>query len=331
MRADASLLWNALRGIICVYKPAEVSVRSLRLKLIHKLCKDLSELDVKLRVPALNRDSCSNSLFISDSTDHSIQQQQSVTSLMCRDLETSLISDTRNVDLSHHPLVVGPRYLDEDLAVSWSNYLGWNTSGVLIFGLRAGTQYAKYIRENRLTRAYRIKGVFGKATDNGFKSGKVVERSTWRFIKEHHFQKILSAMQSSHQIKMYEMCGVDMQSQLAYELALKGPIRPANSKIPIIYGLKLIDYEGPSFTLEVQCINENEQYLINLVHEIGTQLHSTAHTTALKCIRHCCFNLDHALLQKHWTLENIVNNMEMCNGLLSQNEKILRQNNIALG
>lgn len=30
-----------------------------------------------------------------------------------------------------HPLVVGPRYQEQDLPVSWSNYLGYNTSGVL--------------------------------------------------------------------------------------------------------------------------------------------------------------------------------------------------------
>lgn len=30
-----------------------------------------------------------------------------------------------------HTLVVGPRYQEQDLQVSWSNYLGYYTSGVL--------------------------------------------------------------------------------------------------------------------------------------------------------------------------------------------------------
>lgn len=33
--------------------------------------------------------------------------------------------------LADHPLVVGPRYLIDDFVCSWSNYLGFHTSGVL--------------------------------------------------------------------------------------------------------------------------------------------------------------------------------------------------------
>ncbi|XP_056644810.1 pseudouridylate synthase TRUB2, mitochondrial [Diorhabda sublineata] len=325
--ADSVQLWNALKGIICVYKPAEVSVRNLRKKLIHKLCTDLSELDEKLRTPLINQQITSNVPLISETTNPTTNETSITRSLIENEVE---VEENPTVDLSYHPLVVGPRYLHEDLSVSWSNYLGWNTSGVLIFGLRAGTQFAKYIRENRSTRAYRISGTLGKATDNGFKSGKVVERSTWKFIKEFHIQKFLSTMQASHQQKIFEMYGLDMQSQLAYELAVKGPIRPANSKIPIIYGIKCIDFQAPNFTLEIQCVNEDEQFLINLIHEIGLKLHSTAHTTGIKCIRHSCFKLEHTLLPKHWTLEHIVNNMDMCNEMLRKNEQILKQTNVAL-
>lgn len=40
-----------------------------------------------------------------------------------------------------------------------------------------------------------------------------------------------------------------MQSQLAYDLAVKGPIRPINSKTPILYGINCISFDGPEFTL----------------------------------------------------------------------------------
>lgn len=42
---------------------------------------------------------------------------------------------------------------------------------------------------------------------------------------------------------------MDIQSQTAYELAAKGPIRPADSKIPVIYGIKCVEFEPPNFTL----------------------------------------------------------------------------------
>lgn len=73
-----------------------------------------------------------------------------------------------------------------------------------MFGLRSGTKYAKYIRENRPTRAYRIKGCLGNATDNGYKDGKIVEKSTWRFIHRYHMEKLLTTMQQAHQKKMFE-------------------------------------------------------------------------------------------------------------------------------
>jgi hypothetical protein len=40
-----------------------------------------------------------------------------------------------------------------------------------------------------------------------------------------------------------------MQSQSAYELALKGPIRPIDRNIPMIYSIKCVNFEPPEFTL----------------------------------------------------------------------------------
>lgn len=47
----------------------------------------------------------------------------------------------------------------------------------------------------------------------------------------------------------YRMSGVDLQSDTAYELAKQGLIRPANSKIPIIYGIKCVEFDAPNFTI----------------------------------------------------------------------------------
>lgn len=40
-----------------------------------------------------------------------------------------------------------------------------------------------------------------------------------------------------------------MQSQAAYELAVKGPIRPAVAEIPMVYTIKCVEFEPPEFTL----------------------------------------------------------------------------------
>ena len=48
-----------------------------------------------------------------------------------------------------------------------------------------------------------------------------------------------------------------MQSQAAFDLAVKGPIRPADPKVPMIYTIKCIDFNPPEFTLGKHnyCIN----------------------------------------------------------------------------
>jgi hypothetical protein len=312
---DASLIWDSLRSVICVYKPANVTCQRVRETIITAVCTGLNEMECR---PPID--------YVSIEGDPSKK-----------------LSVTVKPNLADHPSVVGPRYQNQDCACSWSNYLGFNSSGVLLLGLRKGTKTAKLIRENRPTRSYRVSGRLGEATENGFKNEKVVERSTWTHIRPHHLNNLLSVMQASHQKEMFKYilncsientffvvlfvrsCGVDIQSESAYELASQGPIRPANSKVPVLYGIKCVAFEPPDFTIELQCVNEYETYLRCLIHEIGVKLHSTAHCTGIQCIRHSYFTLDNALLRKHWTLQHIVTNMEECIRIMDQHENILKQ------
>jgi len=45
------------------------------------------------------------------------------------------------------------------------------------------------------------------------------------------------------------LCGLDIQTQAAFELAAQGLLRPANSNIPMIYNIKCVDFTSPEFTL----------------------------------------------------------------------------------
>lgn len=40
-----------------------------------------------------------------------------------------------------------------------------------------------------------------------------------------------------------------MDSQTTYDLASEGLLRPANSKLPVIYGIKCVHFDPPNFTL----------------------------------------------------------------------------------
>lgn len=84
------------------------------------------------------------------------------------------------------------------------------------------------------------------------------------------------------------------------------------------------------FVSELQCINEYEMYLKTLIHEVGMQMRSTAHCISVQCIRHSYFDIDDALLSKHWTLQNILENMKMCAKRISEHRNLTKATKAAL-
>ncbi|CAK9812697.1 Pseudouridylate synthase TRUB2, mitochondrial [Anthophora quadrimaculata] len=197
-----------------------------------------------------------------------------------------------------HPLVIGPRYQPND------------------FKLGA----TKIMHEH----------VSGEATDNYFHTGRVVEKSKFTHVKRGHIDKLCNSMQSSHQRKMFDLCGVDIQSQAAYELALQGPLRPTDPNIPLLYTIKCVDFSPPKFTLEIVCTQEYDMYLKTVIHDIGMKLHTNATCIQIQCVQDGVFNINDALLPKHWTLDNIVHNMQICQDVINKNPNLLKPESAAL-
>lgn len=65
----------------------------------------------------------------------------------------------------------------------------------------------------------------------------------------------------------------------------------------------------------MQVINEAEAFLAELVAEIGLALRSTARCTGIRLLNFGPFSVDHALLSKHWDLENLIENVDTCTRL----------------
>jgi hypothetical protein len=103
-----------------------------------------------------------------------------------------------------HPLVVGPRYQSTDFKLICANYLGTDMSGVMICGINNGTKLIHKLKDSKSPSVYKVKGILGQATDNYFKTGKIVERSTYKYIRRPIIDKICATMQAAHQRKMFE-------------------------------------------------------------------------------------------------------------------------------
>lgn len=162
--------------------------------------------------------------------------------------ESKYLVKTQN-DFADHIFVVGERYQMCDINMSGSNHLGKLTSGVMTFGINRGVKIASKIRNNKPIRVYHVTGKLGKSTESHFNDSPTTARASFEHVHLGKINSLLSSLQASHQRKMYEICGVDMQSQSAYELAVKGPIRPAVSNVPLIYSIRCIEFKRPYFTL----------------------------------------------------------------------------------
>lgn len=299
---DARIIYKALNGVVVLYKPPVLHFNNLRETVISNLCRELN--DMRTRPPMKH-------VAIEGETNKPM---------------TVVVRNS----FADHPLVVGPRYQLNDFRMGATKIMHKDVSGVLVCGINAGNQLIHKIKTSQSLRFYKIKGLLGEATDNYFHTGKVVEKSTYTHVRRGHLDKLCSSMQSTHQRKMFELCGVDIQSQAAYELAVKGLIRPANSNIPMIYTVKCVDFSPPEFMLEVVCTNETDLYLKAIIHDLGLKLRSNATCTQVLCIQDGLFNIKHALLSKHWTLQNIITNIQMCQNVINQNKHILHQKNPAL-
>lgn len=132
-------------------------------------------------------------------------------------------------------------------------------------GLNDGTRKIQRIRNNRFVRVYHVTGELGTSTEDNFKDSLIIARANYSHIWQEKMGAVLSSMQASHQKKMYELCGVHIQSNAAYEIAKRGLIRPTNNTLPVVYGIKCVAFDRPKFTVEIHAINENVVYLGQLI------------------------------------------------------------------
>uniref|UniRef100_A0A1B6D0L3 Pseudouridine synthase II N-terminal domain-containing protein n=2 Tax=Clastoptera arizonana TaxID=38151 RepID=A0A1B6D0L3_9HEMI len=278
---QAPVIWRLLNGVICIYKPAGVSAFTVRKTIVTKLTEELCEMEC--RPPGM---------YVSIEGDTTKEMTVKV-----------------EPNLADHPLVVGPRYQPQDLRCVWATYLGKHSSGVFILGLGNGVNEANNLHKTRPVRTYHITGKLGLSTDDYFITGKVVEKSSFKHVRKDKIDRVTASFQASHQTKMFDMAGVEPSSQEAYELALNGFIRATDKSLPVLYGIKCIKFEPPNFILEVHCVNEYEMYFKTLIHDLGMKLHSNAVCTSIHCIRHSYFTIADALLRKHWTLQEVMNNL----------------------
>ncbi|XP_062446726.1 pseudouridylate synthase TRUB2, mitochondrial isoform X2 [Rhea pennata] len=206
--------------------------------------------------------------------------------------------------------VTGPRF--RRLKMGAGHRLDAKASGVLVLGIGHGNKLLTDMYNCHLTKVYTVGGLFGKATDDFSDTGKLVEKTTFDHITREKLERILAVIQGTNHKALLTYSNIDMKTQEAYELAVKGLIRPAVKSPPIITVIRCLQFTLPEFQLEIHCLHETQQYLRKIVHEIGLELKSSAVCTQVRRIRDGVFTLDDALLRTHWNLQSIQNAIWDC-------------------
>ncbi|XP_033048333.1 mitochondrial mRNA pseudouridine synthase TRUB2 isoform X2 [Trachypithecus francoisi] len=205
--------------------------------------------------------------------------------------------------LVNHPLVRGPAFTH--LKVGMGHRLDTQASGVLVLGVGHGCRLLTHMYDAHLTKDYTVRGLLGKATDDFCEDGRLVEKTTYDHVTREKLDRILAMIQGSHQKALVMYSNLDLKTQEAYEMAVRGLIRPMNKSPMLITGIRCLHFAPPEFLLEVQCMHETQKELRKLVHEIGLELKTTAVCSQVRRTRDGFFTLDSALLRTQWDLRNI--------------------------
>ncbi|CAL1609376.1 unnamed protein product [Knipowitschia caucasica] len=280
----AARLMHRLNGLFCVYKPPGVHWKLVRDTVETNLLKDINAAGVS-PVPQEVRG------FLSNDFEEEVPK--------------ALIQSAANAPiLSKHPLVTGPDF--HRIKVGVGHRLDAFSSGVFVLGVGNANKCISDFYTSRVTRDYTVKGEFGTATNDFSSEGRTIERSTYDHLTQDKLEKVLAMLQGANQKALLMYSRVDMRSQEAYEMAVQGRLGPEEKSVPIILGLRCIHFEPPSFTLEVQVINETQKYLRKVVHEIGLELRSTAVCKSIRRTRDGHFTVHHALTRNQWTAADVM-------------------------
>ncbi|KAI0227406.1 Mitochondrial mRNA pseudouridine synthase TRUB2 [Lamellibrachia satsuma] len=178
MAEHAVAAFRALSGVFCIYKPAGRSMKQVVSAIKTNLVKDFNALPCRPVRPRV------------------VFQENNSSS--------GLPIPTTVPDLADHPLVVGPRYIDEDFTVRYVSRLEHDASGVVVMGIGASRGLLSAIAAAQYVRVYHVVGQLGTATQDFRNTGRIVEKTTYHHVTHGKIDKVIAAMQAGHQRHMYQ-------------------------------------------------------------------------------------------------------------------------------
>lgn len=298
---DVREIQKVLNGFLCLFKPPDVGLESIKNRLIKTICQQCNEM-YQGEVPK--------------KTMPIVEPHRRTSALV-------VIGQRNQLDYSWHPLVVGKIFQPEDFHIEPLMDLGTSSSGVCLLGMNDACDKLKPILDRAWINEYHIDGEFGRQNTNHDIHGKIEAKAVYDDVTKYKMDKLLTRLRFEFKRASLEFMNVHPQSQEAYDVARQGVSRPRVQGTPLIYDIDLMNFHLPYFRIRLQVTGENDNFLRSLIHEIGCSLETLACPRKIRRTRQGIFGLNHALLLKHLQLETTLKHILMCNKLV---EKAMSKN-----
>lgn len=174
-------------------------------------------------------------------------------------------------------------------------------TGLLIVGINEGTKILSFLETQK--KEYQAVIVFGKQTDTGDCTGKIINQNE---ISELSLEKIHEVLNSfvGKQAQIPPMySAIKVHGKKLYEYARKNQDIERKSREIEIFSIRLIEYTHPYLTIHVCC--SKGTYIRRLGEDIAQKLNTFGYLQSLKRLKIGVFDLKNAQKIQNLTMQNL--------------------------
>jgi tRNA pseudouridine55 synthase len=188
-------------------------------------------------------------------------------------------------------VVAAVKRLIRERRVGHAGTLDPMASGVLPVCFGQGTRVVEFLMEAH--KVYKAQIELGIATDTHDASGKITRQADPSRVNQEQLELALDSFRGTIQQTPPMYSALKYRGQRLYKLARAGITVNRQSRQARIYRLKLVDFEPPLVTLEIEC--GKGTYIRSLADDLGELLGCGAHLKGLVRLRYGPFSITEAV------------------------------------
>ena len=151
-------------------------------------------------------------------------------------------------------------------------------SGMLPLCFGEATKFSQYLLD--ANKCYRVTGRLGIKTTTADREGEIIKQVDDFSLDLAQLEKVLTQFRGEIEQVPSMYSALKHNGTPLYKLARQGIEVERPARKVTIFELKLLDFDGASFSLEVKC--SKGTYIRNLVEDIGDELNLGAHVSELR-------------------------------------------------